>query len=165
MSQALPSATSAPAETDSKRDVNHLLRERRRLADDQLPAWATRSPARRIATALRQSSRTWVAGMGVLAIFLAFFGLLQLGMSLWQAAAVALIAVVLVQQGVIHTMGEVNASLADRLEGLEDRSWEIRESEQLHRSVAEAFGDVLLQRPLHLLLQGGEAISSSLGPL
>ncbi|MEM1317942.1 MAG: ATP-binding protein [Pseudomonadota bacterium] len=127
-------------------ETTHLLRERRRPAHEQPPQWASRGPARRIATTLRQSSRTWVAALGILAVFFGFFGLLQLGLSLWQAAAAALIAVVLVQQGVIHTMGEVNAHLANRLEGLEDRSWEIRESEQLHRSVAEAFGDVLIQR-------------------
>lgn len=41
---------------------------------------------------------------------------------------------------------EQNAELAARLEALEDQSWEIRESEDIHRSVAEAFGDVVLHR-------------------
>ncbi|MEP4292343.1 MAG: ATP-binding protein [Rhizobiaceae bacterium] len=39
-----------------------------------------------------------------------------------------------------------NRALADRLENLEDRSWEVRESEEIHRSLAEAFGDVVLHR-------------------
>ena len=38
------------------------------------------------------------------------------------------------------------ALLAERLEALEDQSWEIRESEEIHRSLAEAFGDVVLHR-------------------
>ncbi len=43
-------------------------------------------------------------------------------------------------------LAERNRKLAERLEDLEDRSWEIRESEELHRSLAEAFGDVILDR-------------------
>ena len=38
------------------------------------------------------------------------------------------------------------ALLAERLEALEDQSWEIRESEEIHRSLAEAFGDIVLHR-------------------
>ncbi|MGI9356314.1 MAG: ATP-binding protein [Rhizobiaceae bacterium] len=41
---------------------------------------------------------------------------------------------------------ENNRKLAQRLEALEDRSWEIRESEELHRSLAEAFGDIIVDR-------------------
>lgn len=48
--------------------------------------------------------------------------------------------------------------LAERLEALEDQSWEIRESEEIHRSLAEAFGDVVLHRT-----QAG-AITFSNGP-
>ena len=36
--------------------------------------------------------------------------------------------------------------LAERLETLEDQSWEIRESEDIHRSASEAFGDVVIHR-------------------
>ena len=39
-----------------------------------------------------------------------------------------------------------NLLLANRLENLEDRSWEIRESEEIHRSLFEAFGDIVLHR-------------------
>ncbi|EFL89794.1 ATP-binding protein [Ahrensia sp. R2A130] len=142
-----PQAAPYPATNDRQDlDPGHLLRERRRLLGEQPPSWVKQGVARRLATALRQSSRVWMAAAAILAAFLGFFGLLQLGMSLWQAATAATVAVILVQQGIIHTMGEANAALADRLEGLEDRSWEIRESEELHRSVAEAFGDVLIQR-------------------
>ncbi len=41
---------------------------------------------------------------------------------------------------------EKNRRLADRLEALEDQTWEIRESEEVHRSLAEAFGDVVIHR-------------------
>ena len=39
-----------------------------------------------------------------------------------------------------------NHRLAERLEQLEDRSWEVRESEEIHRSLSEAFGDVVIHR-------------------
>jgi len=38
--------------------------------------------------------------------------------------------------------------LAERLERLEDQSWEIRESEERYRSLTEAFGDVVVHRNL-----------------
>ena len=38
--------------------------------------------------------------------------------------------------------------LADRLESMEDQSWEIRESEERYRSLAEAFGDLIVHRDL-----------------
>ena len=41
---------------------------------------------------------------------------------------------------------EKSRKLAERLESLEDQSWEIRESEELHRSLAEAFGDIIIDR-------------------
>ncbi len=41
---------------------------------------------------------------------------------------------------------EQNRLLAQRLESLEDQSWEIRESEEIHRSLAEAFGDIVFHR-------------------
>jgi len=41
---------------------------------------------------------------------------------------------------------EKNRKLAERLESLEDQSWEIRESEELHRGLAEAFGDIIIDR-------------------
>lgn len=141
-----PAATDTATDDRPENDPGHLLRERRRLAGEKPPSWVKPGTARRLATALRQSSRSWIAAAAVLATFLGFFGLLLSGMAFWLAATAAAVAVVLVQQGIIHTMGETNAKLADRLEGLEDRSWEIRESEELHRSVAEAFGDVLIQR-------------------
>ena len=37
-----------------------------------------------------------------------------------------------------------NRFLAERLENLEDRSWEIRESEEIYRSLSEAFGDLVI---------------------
>jgi signal transduction histidine kinase/CheY-like chemotaxis protein len=39
-----------------------------------------------------------------------------------------------------------NRLLAERLERLEDKSWEVRESEEIHRSMFEAFGDVVIHR-------------------
>ena len=41
---------------------------------------------------------------------------------------------------------EQKQNLADRLESLEDQAWEIRESEEIHRSLSEAFGDVVFHR-------------------
>ncbi len=46
----------------------------------------------------------------------------------------------------ISSLWERNQLLAERLENLEDRSWEIRESEEIHRSLSEAFGDIVLHR-------------------
>ncbi|NKB51933.1 MAG: response regulator [Rhizobiaceae bacterium] len=46
----------------------------------------------------------------------------------------------------IAGLQERNRRLADRLESLEDRSWEVRESEEIHRSLSEAFGDIVLHR-------------------
>lgn len=41
---------------------------------------------------------------------------------------------------------EINRKLAHRLEALEDQTWEIRESEEVHRSLTAAFGDVVIHR-------------------
>jgi len=41
---------------------------------------------------------------------------------------------------------EQNRILAQQLETLQDQIWENRESEEIHRSLAEAFGDVVLHR-------------------
>ena len=41
---------------------------------------------------------------------------------------------------------ERNQKLAERLEALEDATWEVRESEEIHRSLTESFGDVVLHR-------------------
>ncbi len=49
-----------------------------------------------------------------------------------------------------------NKALADRLEALEDQSWEVRESEEVHRSAALAFGDVVVHRDL-----GGKLIMAN----
>ena len=38
------------------------------------------------------------------------------------------------------------AKLVQKLETLQDRTWELRESEERYRSLAEAFGDILLHR-------------------
>ncbi len=40
-------------------------------------------------------------------------------------------------------------ALAERLETIEDLSWEIRESEERYRSLTEAFGDLVLHRDLN----------------
>lgn len=39
-----------------------------------------------------------------------------------------------------------NQQLAQRLEAFEDKSWEIRESEEIHRSLAETFDDIVIDR-------------------
>ncbi len=41
---------------------------------------------------------------------------------------------------------EIVDHLTERLETLEDHSWEIRESEEIHRSLADAFGDVVFHQ-------------------
>jgi len=43
-------------------------------------------------------------------------------------------------------LSKQNQSLAQRLESLEDQAWEIRESEEIHRSLSEAFGDIVFHR-------------------
>ena len=45
-----------------------------------------------------------------------------------------------------HDLEKQNKSLIERLEYMEDVSWEIRESEEIHRSLAAAFGDVVMHR-------------------
>ena len=47
------------------------------------------------------------------------------------------------------TLEQRNKALAERLEALEDKSWEIRESEEIYRSLAEAFGDIIIHRDQH----------------
>ena len=47
-----------------------------------------------------------------------------------------------------QTMKRKTQFLADRLECMEDQSWEIRESEERYRSLAEAFGDLVVHRDL-----------------
>jgi len=39
-----------------------------------------------------------------------------------------------------------HTKLSERLEALEDATWEVRESEEIHRSLTKAFGDVVLNR-------------------
>ena len=46
----------------------------------------------------------------------------------------------------IETPSKKTQELSERLEMLEDQSWEIRESEDIHRSAAEAFGDIVIHR-------------------
>jgi signal transduction histidine kinase/CheY-like chemotaxis protein len=46
----------------------------------------------------------------------------------------------------IHELNKKNQLLADRLECLEDKSWEVRESEEIHRSISEIFGDLVIHR-------------------
>ncbi len=46
----------------------------------------------------------------------------------------------------IGTPSKKTQELSERLEMLEDQSWEIRESEDIHRSAAEAFGDIVIHR-------------------
>lgn len=45
-------------------------------------------------------------------------------------------------------LGTRASILAERLENLEDQSWEIRESEERYRSLSEAFGDLVVHRDL-----------------
>ncbi len=42
--------------------------------------------------------------------------------------------------------GCITKALHKRLEALQDRAWELRESEERHRSLAEAFGDLMMHR-------------------
>ncbi|MEE9374877.1 MAG: ATP-binding protein [Rhizobiaceae bacterium] len=44
------------------------------------------------------------------------------------------------------TLKVANEKLVARLESLEDQAWEVRESEEIHRSLAEIFGDVVINR-------------------
>ncbi|MCJ8307937.1 MAG: response regulator [Rhizobiaceae bacterium] len=46
----------------------------------------------------------------------------------------------------IANLRKRNERLADRLESLEDRSWEVRESEEIHRSISAILGDLVLHR-------------------
>lgn len=39
-----------------------------------------------------------------------------------------------------------NHHLAERLEQLEDKTWEVRESEEIHRTLSEALGDIVIHR-------------------
>lgn len=39
-----------------------------------------------------------------------------------------------------------NHRLAERLEQLEDKTWEVRESEEIHRTLSEALGDIVVHR-------------------
>ena len=66
-------------------------------------------------------------------------------------SALALVsAILLIWQSVrgssSQQSAQENARLAERLESLEDQSWEIRESEEIHRSLAESFGDVVIHQ-------------------
>ena len=57
----------------------------------------------------------------------------------------------------INELQRKNARLANRLESLEDKSWEVRESEEIHRSVSEIFGDIVIHRSVQgqLLFSNG----------
>ncbi|MEP0942464.1 MAG: response regulator [Rhizobiaceae bacterium] len=46
----------------------------------------------------------------------------------------------------IESLRAKNQLLADRLESLEDKSWEVRESEEIHRSISEILGDIVIHR-------------------
>ncbi|MEE9313993.1 MAG: ATP-binding protein [Rhizobiaceae bacterium] len=58
----------------------------------------------------------------------------------------AILALILTANKQPVPRSEQNVDLANRLESLEDKAWEIRESEEIHRSLAEAFGDVVIHR-------------------
>ncbi len=72
---------------------------------------------------------------------------------LWPVTALAMMAVLsfaairLIRVN-SETMRTKNRLLAERLENIEDQSWEIRESEERYRSLAEAFGDLIVHRDL-----------------
>ena len=54
--------------------------------------------------------------------------------------------------------------LHQRLEELQDRAWELRESEERHRSLAEAFGDLMMRRDANgKILYVNEAFASTFG--
>ncbi len=57
-------------------------------------------------------------------------------------------------------------TLANRLESIEDQSWEIRESEERYRSLAEAFGDLVVHRDLQgNVLFANEAFRRNFGDM
>ena len=69
-----------------------------------------------------------------------------LGNNLVYSGAGLLGLLAVIRLGKKHTKTPDQHSLANRLESLEDQAWEIRESEEIHRSISEAFGDVVIHR-------------------
>ena len=70
---------------------------------------------------------------------------------LWALAGVLALATILcvtayAKSAPILELQQRNDRLAERLEDLEDRAWEVRESEEIHRSLSEGFGDVVFHR-------------------
>ena len=55
-------------------------------------------------------------------------------------------AAVLSQHRRVEELSRENAHLRRTVESLEDKCWELRDSEELYRSVAEVFGDMILHR-------------------
>ena len=66
------------------------------------------------------------------------------GLLVCVAASIALITFFAGRKSKV-TKAQADA-LAERLETIEDHSWEVRESEEVHRSVAETFGDIVFHR-------------------
>ncbi len=65
-----------------------------------------------------------------------------------------------------QALKEKTEILANRLESIEDQSWEIRESEERYRSLAEAFGDLVVHRDLQgNVLFANEAFRRNFGDM
>ena len=88
-------------------------------------------------------------------LFLAIAGFAQFSTDIDLRIALSFIAILGLAVCAFH-WGQTRASrtastqamdqLRQRLEELQDRTWELRESEERHRSLAEAFGDLMMHR-------------------
>ncbi len=88
-------------------------------------------------------------------LFLAIVGYAQLSADIDLRVALSFIAILAFGTCIFHwahnrTSSAANAKAMDllrwRLEELQDRTWELRESEERHRSLADAFGDLMMHR-------------------
>ncbi|MGI9402400.1 MAG: histidine kinase dimerization/phospho-acceptor domain-containing protein, partial [Rhizobiaceae bacterium] len=111
-------------------------------------------------TSIRSILRPTV--MCAIAAFLAFLAIVLLvqGMGLVVTLLLGLSAILVVGAGFMHARSVQTRYrreadlLRGELETLEDKTWELRESEERYRSMAEAFGDLVMHRDAqgHILL-------------
>ena len=106
-------------------------------------------------------------------LFLAIAGFAQLSADIDFRVALSFIAILVLALCAFHwgqarTSGRANARAMDqlrqRLEELQDRTWELRESEERHRSLAEAFGDLMMHRSeAGVVIYVNDAFSAAFG--